>query len=496
MSSGDKHKPLVVAVGATLIISVFVLGALEVKESGLDRTNQSPEMFTAKEVSTHNSSESCWVSVDGQVFNMTPVARHPIDFSCGEDVSDSYHRQHGELSSKMMALKVGKLENVSEPVYEEDRKNLADPKTIYFQKEWQIEDLMMVIEKQARSLLIMGGETHERIARIENLGYQPHTQVFPSQGDYTYLVSRDGFVTKIDLQTLKPVETVKVANSSRGTAVTSNGEILAIGNYEPRDVVLLNTTDLEVIKRIELRKDDNLSRAGALVGHGSKFLVALKDLNGVWSIETSNGDIRVTDKFWDVGRKGEIIHDGYITSDSRYFVVAAQGSNRAWFLDLQDFSSTKEIVTGRKPHPGPGATWGDKTFLTSLGEGNITAINTSNWETEYISTGGPGFFVRSYSRNSSYPYIWADAAFGDARDEIYVIDARENKVMQTLKPVEDERSIHPEFTYDGEYVYVSVWTADKIAVYNSRTFKLVKLLDAATPTGISNVGLRIEEPGL
>src|SRR5690606_10718585 len=94
-----------------------------------------------------------------------------------------------------------------------------------------------------------------------------------------------------------------------------------------------------------------------------------------------------------------------------------------------------EIETGETPHTGSGATWQDITYIPALGEGLITAVNIKTWEVEaYIKTNGPGLFVRSYSKDPSYPYIWADTAFGEHQDEIYVIDARINEIVKTIIP--------------------------------------------------------------
>jgi DNA-binding beta-propeller fold protein YncE len=92
--------------------------------------------------------------------------------------------------------------------------------------------------------------------------------------------------------------------------------------------------------------------------------------------------------------------------------------------------------------------------------------------------------------------VWADAAFGDRKDEIYVIDARINEIVKTIIPVKGEASWHPEFTYNGKFVYIVSQTANEVEVYDAFTFEIVKRIKSATPSAVSNVGLRIEEPGL
>ena len=168
-----------------------------------------------------------------------------------------------------------------------------------------------------------------------------------------------------------------------------------------------------------------------------------------------------------------------------------------WVLDLETMKPVAEVTTGETPHTGSGATWGDSIYIPALGEGIITVINTKTWKpTKYIKTGGPGLFARSYPKDPTYPYVWADTAFGDHKDEIYVIDARTNEIVKTIIPVKGESSWHPEFTLDGKFVYVVSQTANEVEVYDAHTFEIVKRITANTPSAISNVGLRIEEPGL
>jgi len=140
--------------------------------------------------------------------------------------------------------------------------------------------------------------------------------------------------------------------------------------------------------------------------------------------------------------------------------------------------------------------WGNTIFVPSLKQDVITAIDMRTWKVQkLIETGGAGLFVRGYP-DASYRYVWADTAFGTKQDEIDIIDVETLTVIKRLVPMPGKRAVHPEFTRDGKFVYVAVWGGDKIYIYDAHTFEEVSTIDAITPTGISNVGLRIEEPGL
>lgn len=464
--------------------------------------------FTADDVALHNNSEDCWLIIDSKVFNVTEASRvHPAMFHCGQDASDNYHKNHGEgIRDKMMKLYIGDLSSgrgVQKVDVPFEKNSALNPyRELYVEeRSWNPHELMIVVEKDAENLLVIDGATHKLVGRIYDVGFQPHTSVFSPDAKYMYIISRDGWLTKINLETLEPVVSVSVGENSRGTALTVNGKYVAVGNYAPGNLVILDASSMKILKTIPLITKMNgkqiESRAGAVVEDGNRIIVALKDANSVWAIDTDKSDFPVTNKYENIGENVPALHDAFLTPNGKYYIVASQGSKTAWVLDLVTMKPIAEVETGETPHTGPGAAWGNYIYIPALGEGLITVISTKTWKPEkYIKTGGPGLFVRSYSKDPSYPYIWADTAFGDHKDEIYVIDARINEIVKTIIPVKGESSWHPEFTYSGAFVYVVSQSANEVEVYDAHTFNLVKRIPSVTPSAISNVGLRIEEPGL
>jgi YVTN family beta-propeller protein len=77
-----------------------------------------------------------------------------------------------------------------------------------------------------------------------------------------------------------------------------------------------------------------------------------------------------------------------------------------------------------------------------------------------------------------------------------VIDARTNTIAKTLIPVKGKSSWHPEFTLDGSSVYVVSQEGNEVTVYDANNFEVKARIKADTPSAVSNVGLRVEEPGL
>ncbi len=465
--------------------------------------------YTREEVELHNDNKKdCWLIIDEFVFDATKESNlHPAAFNCGFDVSENYHKNHGDgISNKMMKYKIGRISDgtngSSSEVISKEEIVLKPYRELYVKEgSWEPENLMVIVEKDAEKLLFMDGSTNKEIGRIHDIGFQPHTSVYSPDAKYMYIIARDGWLTKINLETLEPVKSIKVGINSRGTALTDDGKYLAIGNYEPGDVVIVDPKSMEILKKIPTTGKINgkqvESRVGAMIEDGDKIIVALKDLNSVWVIDTAKKDFPVIKKLWNIGNNETPLHDAFLTSDGKFYIVASMGSNTVWVMNTDTWEEVAEVKTGETPHTGPGATWGDNVYIPAMGEGLITVINTKTWEpVKYIKTAGPGLFVRAYNKDPSYPYVWAETAFGEFNDEIYVIDARINEIVKTIIPVKGESSWHPEFTNDGKYVYIVSQTANEVEVYDANTFEIVKRIEANTPSAVSNIGNRIEELGL
>ena len=57
-------------------------------------------------------------------------------------------------------------------------------------------------------------------------------------------------------------------------------------------------------------------------------------------------------------------------------------------------------------------------------------------------------------------------------------------------------TLHPEFTADGKFVYISDWKGNMIRVYDAvELTKVAEIADLVTPTGIFNTERRHEMLG-
>lgn len=84
-----------------------------------ETTQPSAGTYTMAQVSTHSSVESCWTTINGNVYDVTTwIARHPggkdaILSLCGTDGSASFNGQHGgkpRPQSELASFKIGVLQ--------------------------------------------------------------------------------------------------------------------------------------------------------------------------------------------------------------------------------------------------------------------------------------------------------------------------------------------------------------------------------------------------
>ncbi|MBE2198851.1 MAG: c-type cytochrome [Anaerolinea sp.] len=365
-----------------------------------------------------------------------------------------------------------------------------------------LDNLMLVTEREAERIAVFDGDTHTLLGRI-NTSYRAHGYAFdPTNDRWAYNIGRDGWLFKMDLYTLQPVTKVRVGLDSRGLAISDDGHYLIAGNFAPYTAVILDAHTLQPLKVIDTEGYDPDGRwvqsrvaitsdvAPGLVG--PYFIIALKEAGQVWRIDFSQPDFPIT-KLTNVGR---ILHDGFLSPDNGRFYLASQEDNSMAVIDVTNWTLVAQIATGDTPHPGSGAVWeaNGQTYgaTTHAGEGLVTIWNLAdNQIAAQIPTSGPGLFIRAHEQN---PYIWADTMFASSPNQIYVIDKETFTVTHVI--TDGLMTLHPELTNDGQFVYISDWQGEVVRVYNAQTFALVaELPDLITPTGIFNTSRRYEMLG-
>ena len=105
-------------------------------------------------------------------------------------------------------------------------------------------NLFTVVETGDHHVTILDGDKFEPIWRFPSRYALHGGAKYSPDGRYVYLGSRDGWVSKYDLWSLKPVAEIRAGINTRNIAVSGDGKWVMVGNFLPHSLVVLNASDL------------------------------------------------------------------------------------------------------------------------------------------------------------------------------------------------------------------------------------------------------------
>ncbi|WP_440997796.1 cytochrome D1 domain-containing protein [Arhodomonas sp. SL1] len=376
-------------------------------------------------------------------------------------------------------------------------------------------NLFLVVEKGDHHITVLDGDRFEPIHRFPTR-YALHGGVkYSPDGRYAYLMSRDGWVTQYDIHGLEKVAEVRAGINSRNIAVSADGRFVAVANYLPNSLVILDADGLRPLAVIPVANDHGEgSRVSAVYTAPPRqsFIAALKDIREVWEIPYADGaealpvyrgimhDYReesgeappIDRRRFPVRRikVDSLLDDFFFDPEYRHLVGASrQGGGQVVNLTVGRVIATLDIPG--MPHLGSGISFrhgeGLRIASPNLREGRISIIDPERWAVvDAIDTLGPGFFMRSHPETR---YLWADVFFGPNKDVLHVIDKETLEIVETLRPAPGETAAHVEFTHDGSHALVSIWEEDgALVVYDAETLEEVRRIPMKRPSGKYNVG--------
>jgi protein NirF len=361
------------------------------------------------------------------------------------------------------------------------------------ERRWGTASLVVVVERQAGSVLIIDSSRHELLGRISGLGNLTHATVkFSPDARYAYVLDRVGQVSKIDLLTLKLVKQVNAGKLSVGGVISQDGKYVALSNYVPGEVRILDADTLELVKTIPALHADGSGKelpsrvVGLVDAPGNLLVFSLMDANSIWVVDAGKKEFPVVRKFSDVGKTP---YDALISPDGRYYLAGFLDSNWMGLLDtwrlervtpiLAEQGKGPEIPLWKIPHLKGWALAGRLAFLPALKREVALVYSTLDWTPlTPIPISGTALYtvVRPDGRQ-----VWVDI-IGKNGDLIDVIDVDSMKVMKTLNP--GPGATHPQFTPKGDAAYVSLMDGGKVVVYDTATFQVLKEIPADHPSGI------------
>ena len=375
-------------------------------------------------------------------------------------------------------------------------------------------NLFIVVESGDHHVTLLDGDTFDPIHRFPSRFALHGGPKYTPDGRFVYFASRDGWVTKFDIYQLAVVAEVRAGINTRNIALSSDGRFVAVANYLPHTLVILDAADLSVRRMFDVRdrRGKETSRVSAVYQSAPRksFIAALKDVPEVWEIATDENAKPVYSGLVHSHEKGmeealsaeaglfalrrivvdEPIDDFFFDQSYRHLVGSSRDGNAAVVVNLNVGREIARIDLPGFPHLGSGITWrwqDRPVFATPhLREAKVSVIDMSDWSVvKSLDTGGPGFFMRSHENT---PYAWVDVFFGPNRDQLHIIDKRTLEIVRTLRPEPGKTAAHVEFTRNGRHALVSIWEDDgALVVYDSETFEEVKRIPMRKPSGKYNV---------
>jgi len=352
-------------------------------------------------------------------------------------------------------------------------------------------DLGLVIERAQGTLQIIETTTQSRLATVEGLGDLSHASaVYSRDGRYAYIFGRDGGLTKVDVLNSRIVKRVIQGGNSIGGAISQDGSLVAVSNYEPGGVRVFDSVTLELVADIPATDDDGMTSktVGLVDAPGQKFVFSLYDAGEIWIADLSDPTSSEITKFKDVGL---LPYDGLITGDGRYYVAGLFGEDGLAMLDLWNTDAGVRRILGgygrgeealpvyKMPHLEGWAKAGDLFFLPAVGRHEVLVVDARTWnEVGRIPVYGQPVFAVARPDGRQ---VWVNFAH-PLNDTVQVIDVPSMRVVEELKP--GKAVLHMEFTPRGEHVWVSVRDADVVQVYDTQTARQISSLPASKPSGI------------
>ncbi|WP_299848903.1 cytochrome D1 domain-containing protein [uncultured Roseovarius sp.] len=345
-------------------------------------------------------------------------------------------------------------------------------------------DLGLVVERASGSLLIVDQSERARIGRITGLGDLSHASlVYSPDQQFAYVFGRDGGLTKVDILSGEIIARVMQAGNSIGGAISDDGKLVAVSNYEPGGVRIFNAGTLAMVADIPTSS----KTIGLVDAPGNRFVFTLWDKGETWIADMSGGSpqiIRITGM-------GENPYDALITGDGRTYIAGLFGDDHLTALDLwQDIPQPRAILQGyaagrdglpvyKMPHLEGWALAGTDFVLPAVGQHEVLWVDArSLTETGRTPTHGQPVFAMARPDGR---HVWVNFAH-PLNDTIQVLDTLTKEVIHEFKP--GPGVLHMEFTPRGHEVWLSVRDAGKIMIYDTETFEKLREIDAESPSGI------------
>ncbi|UWQ15995.1 protein nirF (plasmid) [Aliiroseovarius sp. M344] len=346
-------------------------------------------------------------------------------------------------------------------------------------------DLGLVIERAKGSVLLVDQSDRASLTRIEGLGDLSHaSMVYSPDERFAYVFGRDGGLTKVDIVERKIANRVVQAGNSIGGAISDDGKLVAVSNYEPGGVRVFDADTLELVADIPTGS----KTIGLVDAPGRRFVFTMWDTGETWIADMSGeGDPAIT-KIPDMGKNP---YDALVTGNGRTYITGLFGEDGLTALDLWEDDpkpirvlpnygrGQEDMPVYKMPHLEGWALTGSEFVLPAVGHHEVLWIDANTLEeTGRTKTYSQPVFAMARPDGRQ---VWVNFAH-PMNDTIQVIDTVTKQIIHEFKP--GPAVLHMEFTPRGHEIWISVRDENKVKIYDTHTFEFLREIEADSPSGI------------
>lgn len=389
-----------------------------------------------------------------------------------------------------------------------------------------VDNFFAVTLRDAGQVAIIDGDTKETVSILPT-GYAVHISRPSASGRYVFTIGRDAKVDMIDLWMNPPaiVAEIKVGLEARSVETSKykgyEDKLAIAGAYWPPQYVIMDGDTLEPQKIVSTRgmtvdtqEYHPEPRVAAIVASHEhpEFIVNIKETGHILLVNYEDiSNLSVT-----TIEAAKFLHDGGWDRTHRYFLTAANQSNKVAVIDSKERKLTAMIDVNKTPHPGRGANLDDPKYgpvwvTSALGNADITFIGTDPvgnpehaWKAVRVlqGQGGGSVFAKSHPNSEN---LWVDSPLNPDEgisQSIAVFDVNNLDAGYDVLPIAEwadlgegpKRVVQPEYNKAGDEVWFSVWSGKEqesaIVIVDDKTRELkhvIKGVEMVTPTGKFNI---------
>ncbi len=390
---------------------------------------------------------------------------------------------------------------------------------------YNIGNIFSTTLRDAGEVALIDGDT-KKIINIVKTGYAVHISRTSASGRYLYVIGRDARINLIDLWMEKPDSVAELKTGLEARSIETSkykgfeDKYAIAGDYWPPQFVIMEGDTLIPLKVVSTRgmTVDNEyhpePRVASIVAshYRPEFVVNAKETGKIMLVDYKDIDnLKITTL-----DGAKFLHDGGLDSTGRYFLVAANASNKIAVVDTKEDKLAAIVDVGKTPHPGRGANFIHPKFgpvwaTSHLGDESISMIGTdpinhkaNAWKVvdTVQGQGGGSLFIKTHPKSKN---LWVDTPLNPDEklsQSVAVFDINNLAKGYEVLPIAEwanigegaKRIVQPEYNKAGDEVWFSVWSAkDKqsaIVVVDDKTRKLKAVIKdprLITPTGKFNV---------